>query len=81
MKTLDILYQLNVVNAKNENFIARDQNITRFLVDVNFAIVLLKSSRYDYSNEMLSLISIIEVSNDDNEIFIKFFNFEKKSEI
>ena len=81
VKALDILFQLGVVNARDQSFTFRDKKITSVFVDVYFAVVLLKNPRYECSNEMLFLISIIEASNDNAEVFIKSFNREEKIKI
>jgi pre-mRNA-splicing factor ATP-dependent RNA helicase DHX15/PRP43 len=81
VKALGILYLLGAVDARGESLTARGQDITRLPVDVYSAVVLLECPRYGCSDEMLSLISMIEASDGGSNVFIKPSGPEEKAEI
>ena len=80
-KALGILYQLGAVDQRGERLTARGEEIARLPVDVYSAIVLLESPQYDCSDEMLSLISMIEASDGGRDVFIKPVNKEEKKRL
>ena len=80
VKTFVMLTMLDAIDDKN-NFTRRDENITLLSIDVYFVIALLDSCRYECSKEILSLISMIEASDDDNDVFIKTSDREMKMKI
>ena len=80
-KALSILFQLGLVDARGQDLTARGQDIARLPVDVYSAVVLLESPEYGCSDEMLSLISMMEASDGGIDVFIKPSTQGEKAEI
>ncbi|KAI4187450.1 MAG: hypothetical protein L6R41_002806 [Letrouitia leprolyta] len=79
-KAFGILYKLGAINSRIE-LTAMGKDMARLPIEVNTAFVLLTSPFYQCSDEMLSLVSIIEASNGGNDIFIKVSTKEQRAKI
>ena len=80
VKALAMLTVLGAIDDKG-NLTRRGEGITLLPVDVYSAIALLDSCRYGCSEEILSLISMVEASDGGNDVFIKTSDREMKMKI
>jgi pre-mRNA-splicing factor ATP-dependent RNA helicase DHX15/PRP43 len=69
VKALGILYLLGAVDARGENLTSLGTDMTRLPVDVYSAVVLLESPRFGCSDEMISLVSMIEATDGGSNLF------------
>ncbi|KAL8922922.1 MAG: hypothetical protein Q9208_004884 [Pyrenodesmia sp. 3 TL-2023] len=79
-KALGILRHLGAVDQKGD-VTGRGKEMARLPVDVYSAVVLLEAQRFGCSDEIVSLVSMIEASDGGNDIFIKPSSKEEKAKI
>lgn len=80
-KALGILYLLGAVDARGESLTPLGKDITSLPVDVYSAVVLLESPRFGCSDEMISLVSMIEATDGGSNLFINPSDAEEKAAI
>ena len=80
VKALEILYLLGAVDARGD-LTPFGKDITGLPVDVYSAVVLLESPRFGCSDEMISLVSMIEATDGGSNLFSNPFDTEEKAAI
>jgi pre-mRNA-splicing factor ATP-dependent RNA helicase DHX15/PRP43 len=81
VKALGILHLLGAVDARGESLTPLGTDITSLPVDVYSAVVLLESPRFGCSDEMISLVSMIEATDGGSNLFSSPSNAEEKAAI
>jgi pre-mRNA-splicing factor ATP-dependent RNA helicase DHX15/PRP43 len=80
VKAQGLLFQLGAVDARGQ-LTPRGEEITQLPVDVYSAVVLLSSPDYGCSDEMLSLVSMIEASEGGSHVFVNAITDEMKKQL
>ncbi|KAL8834431.1 MAG: hypothetical protein Q9170_003753 [Blastenia crenularia] len=80
VKALSILFQLGAVDLKG-GLTDRGKAIARLPINVYSAVVLLGSPKFGCSDEILSLVSMIEASDNGSDVFIKPSSKEEATRI
>jgi pre-mRNA-splicing factor ATP-dependent RNA helicase DHX15/PRP43 len=81
VKALGILYLLGAVDARGESLTPLGKDITSLPIDVYSAVVLLESPRFGCSDEMISLVSMIEATDGGSNLFSDPSDAEEKAAI
>jgi pre-mRNA-splicing factor ATP-dependent RNA helicase DHX15/PRP43 len=78
VKALEILSLLGAVDARG-SLTPLGEDITRLPVNVYSAVVLLESPQFGCSDEMISLVSMMEATDGGSDLFIKPTTDEEKA--
>ena len=69
-KALSILREIDAVNARGTELTARSKALSRLPIDPYLAAVLLESPTISCSDEVLTIVSMIEVLEGGSSLFI-----------